>query len=169
MKERHAATMRWRKPMSQDGAVIMSIFRGTPRARPIEITMLERHPLGSQAFYPLSPDPWLIVVASGADGSRATAKLHRARRHAAKRGGGWEQVELADVSSEGGAAALDLVGLDDALSELGRHDDTKAIIVELRFFAGMSVADVAQVLGRSETFVRTEWYVARAWLKSRLT
>ena len=46
-----------------DGTAIVSIFRGTPRAKPIEISMLERHPLGSQAFFPLSPHPWLIVVA----------------------------------------------------------------------------------------------------------
>lgn len=49
-----------------DGAeVILSIFRGTPRALPITISMLERHPLGSQAFIPMRPDPWLIVVAQG--------------------------------------------------------------------------------------------------------
>ena len=52
-----------------DGTAILSIFRGTPRAKPIEVSMLERHPLGSQAFFPLSPHPWLIVVApNDADG-----------------------------------------------------------------------------------------------------
>ena len=45
-----------------EGRAIISIFRGTPRSRPITITMLERHPLGSQAFIPLSNDDWLIVV-----------------------------------------------------------------------------------------------------------
>ena len=93
---------------------------------------------------------------------------HARARKAAKRGGGWERVQLVDVSSRESAPALDLVALDDALAELGQHDETKAMIVELRFFAGMSVADVAQVLGRGETFVRTEWYIARAWLKSHL-
>lgn len=46
-----------------DGQAILSIFRGTRCADPIEIAMLERHPLGSQAFMPLSADPWLVVVA----------------------------------------------------------------------------------------------------------
>lgn len=46
-----------------DGRAIISIFRGTRRPDPIAIRMLERHPLGSQAFIPLSGDDWLIVVA----------------------------------------------------------------------------------------------------------
>ncbi|WP_245562948.1 ureidoglycolate lyase [Thalassospira lucentensis] len=51
----------------QGGAPIISIFRGTPRAKPIEIKMMERHPLGSQAFMPLAGQKFLIVVASGTD------------------------------------------------------------------------------------------------------
>ena len=51
----------------EGGAPIISIFRGTPRQKPIEIKMMERHPLGSQAFMPLSGQKFLIVVASGTD------------------------------------------------------------------------------------------------------
>ncbi|MCC9620915.1 ureidoglycolate lyase [Thalassospira sp. MA62] len=51
----------------QGGAPIISIFRGTPRAKPIEIKMMERHPLGSQAFMPLAGQKFLIVVASGTE------------------------------------------------------------------------------------------------------
>ena len=51
----------------QDGQPIISIFRGTPRAKPIEIKMMERHPLGSQAFMPLMGQKFLIVVATGTD------------------------------------------------------------------------------------------------------
>lgn len=46
-----------------DGRAILSIFVGTQRSNPIDIAMLERHPLGAQAFVPLSDRPWLIVVA----------------------------------------------------------------------------------------------------------
>ncbi|MEM9140088.1 MAG: ureidoglycolate lyase [Pseudomonadota bacterium] len=46
-----------------EGQAQLSIFRGTPRPQPIAIRMLERHPLASQAFFPLSPHDWLIVVA----------------------------------------------------------------------------------------------------------
>ena len=55
------------------GHPIVSIFRGTPRDFPLKIAMLERHPLGSQAFYPLGGQPYLIVVASnGQDGQPGT-------------------------------------------------------------------------------------------------
>ena len=46
-----------------DGRVVLSVFRGTRRPGPIAITMLERHPLGTQAFMPLSAHDWLVVVA----------------------------------------------------------------------------------------------------------
>ena len=49
-----------------DAEVILSIFRGTNRGYPFEINMMERHPIGSQAFFPLSEEPWLIVVAPDA-------------------------------------------------------------------------------------------------------
>jgi ureidoglycolate lyase len=47
----------------QGGTPIISLFRGTPRADPIAIKLMERHPRGSQAFFPLSPEDWLVVVA----------------------------------------------------------------------------------------------------------
>lgn len=50
---------------AQGGEPILSIFRGTARPLPIEIAMLERHPLGSQAFMPLQCHDWLVVVAEG--------------------------------------------------------------------------------------------------------
>ncbi len=50
-----------------DGHVIVSIFRGLPRALPFRITMMERHPLASQAFMPLSGRPYLVVVARPGD------------------------------------------------------------------------------------------------------
>lgn len=92
---------------------------------------------------------------------------HARTRQAIKRGGERQRVMLTDVAKDG-HALLDLVALDDAMTELKRFDEEKALIVELRFFAGMSVADVALVLGCGESSVRRSWYGARAWLKSRL-
>ncbi|MFH1806539.1 MAG: ureidoglycolate lyase [Pseudomonadota bacterium] len=51
----------------EGGTPIISIFRGTPRPMPIEIKMMERHPLGSQAFMPMAQQKFLIVVATGTD------------------------------------------------------------------------------------------------------
>lgn len=50
-----------------DGRAIVSIFRGLPRALPFAVAMMERHPLGSQAFVPLSGRPYLVVVAPAGD------------------------------------------------------------------------------------------------------
>ncbi|CAM3254492.1 ureidoglycolate lyase [Paracoccus nototheniae] len=54
------------------GEAIVSIFRSEPVSLPYDCTLLERHPLGSQAFMPLGPDPWLSVVAPDLDGRPGT-------------------------------------------------------------------------------------------------
>ena len=50
------------------GTVIVSLFRGQPRQFPYSVHMMERHPLGSQAFYPLADRPWLVIVAPDENG-----------------------------------------------------------------------------------------------------
>jgi ureidoglycolate lyase len=55
---------------SEGGKPLLNIFRGEPFACPIPIRMVERHPLGSQAFVPLSPRPYLVVVAEPGDDGR---------------------------------------------------------------------------------------------------
>ena len=52
--------------------VLVSLFRGKPYALPLQLSMVERHPLGSQAFYPLQGKPWLVIVA--ADGEEGPAQ-----------------------------------------------------------------------------------------------
>jgi RNA polymerase sigma-70 factor (ECF subfamily) len=92
---------------------------------------------------------------------------HARRRNAAKRGGGWDQVTLSDITSNA-TSPLDLLQLDEALGMLADLDDRKAKVVELRFFAGLSLVEVADTLGTSEATVRADWFVARAWLAARL-
>ena len=53
---------------AEGGRTILSVFRGQPRAFPYAVAMMERHPLGSQAFFPLTPRPWIAVVAPDAGG-----------------------------------------------------------------------------------------------------
>jgi ureidoglycolate lyase len=62
-----------------DGEVIVSIFRATQWPRPVTIRMLERHPLGAQAFFPLSPEDWLVVVAEGGPPTADDLRLFCAR------------------------------------------------------------------------------------------
>ncbi|MGB0694494.1 MAG: ureidoglycolate lyase [Rhodospirillaceae bacterium] len=52
-----------RVPVGADGETKISLFRAEPRPMPIALTMMERHPLSAQAFLPMVPDPWLVVVA----------------------------------------------------------------------------------------------------------
>ena len=61
------------------GAAILSIFRATRWPEPVEIRMLERHPLATQAFFPLSAEDWLVVVAGGERPTADDLRLFHAR------------------------------------------------------------------------------------------
>jgi RNA polymerase sigma factor (TIGR02999 family) len=93
---------------------------------------------------------------------------HARRRGAAKRQAPGQRVTIhADLQAPGMAEA-DLLALDDALRQLAALSERQARVVELRFFGGLDVADVAKVLGVSENTVKGDWRVARAWLQQRL-
>lgn len=62
----------------QGGRPLISIFRGQPFAFPVEIAMMERHPLGSQAFFPLAKRPYLVVVAPDEDSRPGTPQAYLA-------------------------------------------------------------------------------------------
>jgi ureidoglycolate lyase len=58
---------------AQGGRPLISIFRGQPRPSPLRLTLMERHPLGTQAFVPLQDHAWIVVVAAGTDPCRPDA------------------------------------------------------------------------------------------------
>jgi RNA polymerase sigma factor (TIGR02999 family) len=92
----------------------------------------------------------------------------RARR-ARKRGGAATLVSLdsaGDLPASAGTA--DVLAIDEAVTKLAAHDADQARIVELRFFAGLSVEEIAHVLQRSPRTVKREWRLARAWLYREL-
>jgi RNA polymerase sigma factor (TIGR02999 family) len=94
---------------------------------------------------------------------------HARQRRAARRDdNGNSEVTLADTLGLGVAALADVLDVDATLDELARLDERQARIVELRFFAGLEVEEVAGVLGVSLSTVEREWRVARAWLGRRL-
>jgi RNA polymerase sigma factor (TIGR02999 family) len=95
--------------------------------------------------------------------------VDRAReRKAAKRGGGAEKIALEDAFAVPLPGEVDVSDLDQALSVLDGFDPGKARLVELRYFAGLSIPETAEVLGVSATTVKREWAIARAWLFDRL-
>jgi RNA polymerase sigma factor (TIGR02999 family) len=89
---------------------------------------------------------------------------HARRRGAAKRGG--QLVTLVDADAP--VLPVDLLDLEDALTELSALDPRQARVVELRFFGGMGVEETAEVLSLSARTVKREWQTARAWLQRRL-
>ena len=106
----------------------------------------------------------------------ASSKIFRhvmvsaARKNLAqKRGGGWAQISLSEVGEDGRRSTLDLLQLEDALAALELVDERQAKIVELRFFVGLSVAEISKELELSEKSVFNDWVMARAWLYQRLT
>ena len=95
--------------------------------------------------------------------------IDHARSHAAeKRGGSAARLSLDDISVPPAERAADLVALDDALTQLAKLDERKARIVELRFFAGLSVDEIAETMDLHRTTVLRDWKFAKAWLHSQL-
>ena len=91
--------------------------------------------------------------------------IDHARSHLRdKRGGGAIAVSLDDFPLFAPERSSELVKLDESLEKLARLDRRQAKIVELRFFAGLTVEQTAEVLGISAKTVKRDWNVAKAWL-----
>lgn len=99
---------------------------------------------------------------------------HARRKRSAKRGGGLTIVGLDDAEGTAPAAArasagIDLFALDRALEELAQVDPRLCDLVELRYFAGLTIAEAAAALNVSAATVEREWTIAKAWLYDRLS
>src|SRR5215813_6878896 len=85
-------------------------------------------------------------------------------RHYAKRGGAARRVSLEEAMVVSEGKASDVVALDDALTRLSAIDIRKSRVVELRYFGGLTMEEIAEVLEISEITVRRDWSTAKAWL-----
>jgi len=95
--------------------------------------------------------------------------LDRARRRlTAKRWGAAARIDIGHIAEVGCARAQEVIQLDDALVALGKIDPRKAQVIELRFFAGLSIDETAAVLKVSPETVGRDWRLARAWLLNEL-
>lgn len=94
---------------------------------------------------------------------------HARNGAAAKRGGGNAKIPLDQALDVVSAQDFDWLELDTALDRLGQHDARMAQLVELRFFGGLTMAEVSQELDVSEATATRDWRMARAWLRRELT
>lgn len=90
------------------------------------------------------------------------------RRNAQRRGGGVIHEVLVDVGGPAGTPQIELIALDTAMQELEQLSPRRARILELLFFAGLTIREAAEVLNVSTTTVEDDWHFARAWLRQRL-
>ena len=91
------------------------------------------------------------------------------RRAKGADGAGALIVDLAEAENVAHDRSRDVVALDDALRDLAEHDPRKARIVELRFFGGLNLEEIGEVIGVAPITVSREWAKARAWLHREVT
>jgi RNA polymerase sigma factor (TIGR02999 family) len=108
------------------------------------------------------------VAAIAAQMMRRILVDHARRRQMTKRSGQWARVTLYDHAAIAPDGGVDVLALDDALSRLAEFDPQKSRLVELRYFAGLSIDETAAAMEVSPATVDREWRAARAWLQAQL-
>lgn len=93
---------------------------------------------------------------------------HARQANAAKRGGGNYSLSLSEADRVGQQQNLDLLALDEAMNELAAIKPRHCQIIEMRFFAGLTIEETAEVLSISHATVERDWNFARAWLYQHL-
>jgi RNA polymerase sigma factor (TIGR02999 family) len=91
------------------------------------------------------------------------------RRRQLKRGAGHHPVELEEAAVVAGPRSIDMLALDEALKKLAGNDAQAAQVVNLRYFAGLSIEETADALDMSPRSVKRAWTYARAWLQVEMT
>jgi RNA polymerase sigma factor (TIGR02999 family) len=107
-----------------------------------------------------------LALASQAMRHALVDAVRRAR--AQKRGLGWRRISLSDHLIQSERDELDLLALDEALEKLASRDPRCARIVELRYFGGLEVKRIAELLGVTDRTIRNDWSWARRWLRREL-
>lgn len=145
--------------------------------------LADRLLLGERAGHTLSPtalvhEAWLRLAggrlgtvedrrqffAIAAHRMRQVLVDHARRRDAEKRGGGAERITLRTADASSRTGEVDALALEQALQQLEAADPRKAQVVELRYFAGLEMGEVAELLGISRATAHRDWDVARAFL-----
>src|SRR5205085_5484284 len=106
--------------------------------------------------------------AAAAEAMRRVLVDNARRKYRLKRGGDRQRISLEAAEALVQAPSEDLVALDEALTRLTLHDPVKAEVVKLRFFAGLTMPDVARTLNISLASAERYWTYARTWLYADL-
>jgi RNA polymerase sigma factor (TIGR02999 family) len=106
--------------------------------------------------------------AAAAEAMRRILIDNARRKNSPKHGGQRHRVELQDDDIPGESITDDLLAIDEALTKLAREDPPAAEVVKLRFYAGLSMEEVADALGISRASAYRHWTYARAWLRCAL-
>jgi len=106
--------------------------------------------------------------AAAAEAMRRILVEQARRKQGPQAGGGWLRVALNEVPAEAADWRLDLVALDQALDRLTAKDPRAAEVVKLRFFAGLTRQETAEILGVSLATVDNDWAYAKGWLKVKI-
>jgi RNA polymerase sigma-70 factor (ECF subfamily) len=122
--------------------------------------------LGEAVFEKAADRGFLLAAAARA--MREVLIDHARRRAAARRGGGTRRVPLDAVVDYFEGQGLDVVAVHEALDRLAALDGRQAQVMTLRYFGGMTVAEVAAALGVSVATAEQDWRLARAWLTGQL-
>ncbi len=144
-------------------------FRGQPAGHTLQPTALV-----NEAWIKLaggSPGRWADrthFLAVAATAMRQILVDHARHRAAQKRGGGCDRITLDESDVGTPERDVELVALDEALIRLAEQDKRKARVIELRFFAGLTIEQTADALGVSLITVNRDWWLARAWIEREL-
>jgi len=106
--------------------------------------------------------------AAAGEAMRRILVEHARAKHRLKHGGDWQRVEVDEIALAAPAPREDLLALDAALSKLKMIDAQAAELIQLRYFAGLGLADVAELLGISSRSADRIWAYARAWLQREI-
>lgn len=107
--------------------------------------------------------------AAAAEAMRRILIENARRKKSAKHGGRHRRLDLTGLEPATEEAAGDLLALDEALQKLARTDRSKAELVKLRYFAGLTLEQAAKALGISRSSAYENWAYARAWLRAEIT
>ncbi|WP_165071060.1 ECF-type sigma factor [Paludisphaera rhizosphaerae] len=122
--------------------------------------------LGEEVFE--KADDRGFLLASAARAMREVLIDHARRRAAGRRGGKWKRVPMDGVVDYFEQQGLDVIAVHESLDRLAKMSERQAQVMTLRYFAGMTVPEVAEALGVAVVTVERDWRLARAWLGEQL-